>query len=197
LSLSTSRIKPNDVTASVIISVITPGFFFVGYTLFFVSRDSAVGIATSYWLDDRGVGVRVPRGSRIFTSPCRPDRLWVPPNLLSNGYRRIFPQGYSCRVVKLTTHVQLVSRSNRGSVHPLPYTTSWRSAYLVKYRDSFIFTLPSILHKSLWGTFFLRVFSTSIYCCFFNIIKFEMPFIPLSDLIVICCTPRIRYTCLW
>jgi hypothetical protein len=39
------------------------------------SRDSVVGIATSYGLDDRGVGVRVPVGSRIFCSPNRPDRL--------------------------------------------------------------------------------------------------------------------------
>jgi hypothetical protein len=39
------------------------------------SRDSAVGIATSYGLDDRGVGVRVPVGSRIFSSPNRSDRL--------------------------------------------------------------------------------------------------------------------------
>jgi hypothetical protein len=31
----------------------------------FDSRDSSVGIATSYELDDRGVGVRVPVGSRI------------------------------------------------------------------------------------------------------------------------------------
>jgi hypothetical protein len=30
------------------------------------SRDIAVGIATGYGLDDRGVGVRVPVGSRIF-----------------------------------------------------------------------------------------------------------------------------------
>jgi hypothetical protein len=33
------------------------------------SRDSVVGIATGYGLDDRGVGIRVPGGSRIFTSP--------------------------------------------------------------------------------------------------------------------------------
>jgi hypothetical protein len=33
-----------------------------------VSRDSAVGIATGYGLDDREVGVRVPVGSRIFST---------------------------------------------------------------------------------------------------------------------------------
>jgi hypothetical protein len=32
------------------------------------SRDSVVGIATGYGLDDRGVGVRVPVGSRVFSS---------------------------------------------------------------------------------------------------------------------------------
>jgi hypothetical protein len=55
------------------------------------SRDSAVGIATGYGLDERGVGVRVPVGARIFTSPCRPDQLWGPPNLLSNGFRGLSP----------------------------------------------------------------------------------------------------------
>jgi hypothetical protein len=49
------------------------------------SYDSVVGIATGYGLDDRGIGVRVPVGARIFSSPCRPDRLWGPPSLLFPG----------------------------------------------------------------------------------------------------------------
>jgi hypothetical protein len=39
-------------------------------------RDSIVGITTGYGLDDRRVGIRVPVGSRIFSSPRRPDWLW-------------------------------------------------------------------------------------------------------------------------
>jgi hypothetical protein len=56
-------------------------------------RDTTVSIASGYGLDDRRVGVRVPVGLRIFFSPCLPDRLWGPPNLLSNGYRWLFPGG--------------------------------------------------------------------------------------------------------
>jgi hypothetical protein len=40
------------------------------------SRGSVVGTATGYGLDDRGITVRVPVGSRIFTSSHRPDRFW-------------------------------------------------------------------------------------------------------------------------
>jgi hypothetical protein len=56
------------------------------------SRGSSVGIAPGYGLDDRGVGVRVPVESRIFSSPQRPDRLWGPPNLVFSGYWGLFPR---------------------------------------------------------------------------------------------------------
>jgi hypothetical protein len=57
-----------------------------------MSRDSVVGIATGYGLKDRGVGVRVPVGPRIFSTPSRPYRLWGPPSLLCNGYQGLFPR---------------------------------------------------------------------------------------------------------
>jgi hypothetical protein len=37
------------------------------------SRDSSVGIETGYGLDDRGVGFRIPIGSKNFSSLGRPD----------------------------------------------------------------------------------------------------------------------------
>jgi hypothetical protein len=73
---------------------------FTGVTMAFLSptrlgwsRDSAVGIATGYRLDDRGIEVRVPVGSRIFSSPHRSHRLWGPPSFLYNGYWGLFPPG--------------------------------------------------------------------------------------------------------
>jgi hypothetical protein len=55
------------------------------------SRDSAVGIGTGYRQDGRGVGVRIPVGSRIFSSIHHPDWLWDPPSLLPMGTGGSFP----------------------------------------------------------------------------------------------------------
>jgi hypothetical protein len=93
------------------------------------SRDSAVDIATGYGLDDWGVGVRVPVGSRIFSSPNRTDRLRGPPNLQSNGYRGgSFPEGKAAGA-RSWPLISRVPRSRKcGFIHPLPHTPSWRRA---------------------------------------------------------------------
>jgi hypothetical protein len=57
------------------------------------SRDSTIGIATSYGLNSRGLGVRVPVEGRFCSSSRRPGRFWGPPSVLSNGYRGFFPPG--------------------------------------------------------------------------------------------------------
>jgi hypothetical protein len=67
--------------------------FFFSLCHIYESRDSVAGIATGYGLDDQGFGVPVPVGARIFSSPCRPDRLWGPPSLLSNGTGGSYPGG--------------------------------------------------------------------------------------------------------
>jgi len=46
-----------------------------------------------YGLDDR-YSIPGRSNDRIcFSSPPRADRLWGPPSLLSNGYRRLIPWG--------------------------------------------------------------------------------------------------------
>jgi hypothetical protein len=64
------------------------------------SWDSTVGIATGYRLGSWWVGIQVPVGSRIFSSPRYPDWFWGSPSLLS----RDFPQGWSGQDVKLNTY---------------------------------------------------------------------------------------------
>ena len=61
-----------------------------------MDRDSSVGIATSYVLDDPGIESRW--GGEVFRTGA--DRPWGPPSLLCNGYQVFF--------------------AGRGLDHPLP-----------------------------------------------------------------------------
>jgi hypothetical protein len=116
------------------------------------SRGSVAGrpIATSYGLDDRGVGVRAPVWSRIFSSPRRPDRLWSPPNLLSNGYRGVK------RPKRETDHSPTanVEVKKMWIYTSLPHTPSWRSVSLFKHRDFTFLPLTDIYNSniSMWPT---------------------------------------------
>jgi hypothetical protein len=89
------------------------------------SRGNVVGIAAGYVLDDRGVGVRVPVGSRILTSPYLPDRLWGAPNLLSNGHRAALFQG--------------VKRQGRETDHSAPISAEVKKTWI------YTFTLPYVI----------------------------------------------------
>jgi len=61
------------------------------------------------------------RGSEFFSSPPPPDRVRVHPASYPMGNSGSFPGGKAAGVVKLTTQLQLVSRSRKsGAIHPLP-----------------------------------------------------------------------------
>lgn len=57
-----------------------------------IGRDSLVGIAAGYGLDDRRVGVRALIVYRNFTSPSIPDRPWGSIVLPSDSHWRHFPR---------------------------------------------------------------------------------------------------------
>jgi hypothetical protein len=71
------------------VSISTNQAFKKIYSLFritniFQSRDSSVGIALGYGLDDQGSRGSIPGGGWEFFSSPRPERFWGPLSLLSN-----------------------------------------------------------------------------------------------------------------
>jgi hypothetical protein len=97
------------------------------------SRDSSVGIANGYGLDDGGVGVLVPVGSRIFSSLRRPGRLWVNPTS--------YPVGAGVkRPGREADHSPLTSEGKETWISTSTLRHAFMSCLLVKYSD--IISLP-------------------------------------------------------
>jgi hypothetical protein len=75
-------------------------------------RDSSVGTALGYGLDDRGSRVRFPAGAGNFSLHHRvQNSSWVHPASYPMGTRGFFPAGRAAGGVKLTTHFHLEPRS--------------------------------------------------------------------------------------
>jgi hypothetical protein len=106
-----------------------------------ISQASLAGVVTGHKLEDRVVGVKILTQSRLFSSPHCADQLWGPLSLLSNGTRHSSPW------VRRLGHKAIHSLPARANVMktwiytPLPHTSSWHNAWLVKHRDKWSFPL--------------------------------------------------------
>jgi hypothetical protein len=151
---------------------------FLSNLRFIMSQDSSVSLVLGYGLDDRGSNPG--RGSEFFSSLPRPDRLWNPPSLLSNGYWGFFPRGQSGWGLKLNTNLHLVPRSkNAWSYTSTPHYV-FMLWWLIKHRDNFTFTL---LEDSLRSSVIFRSgFPTKILDTF--LISLNMLYVPHSSSLV-------------
>jgi hypothetical protein len=93
--------------------------------------DSVVGIATGYGLGDRGIGVRVPVGFKNFLHVVQtgcvvhPTSYRMDTGLERPGREADHSPPASAEVKKMRIYTSV------------PHTPSWRSASLVKHRDTF------------------------------------------------------------
>jgi hypothetical protein len=101
--------------------------FFFWHKLICRSRDNSVDKGTGYWLDDRGIGVRVSVRVIFLCSPHCPDWFCEPLSLLSNGYKGAWSKATGAWSWPFIRQLVLKSRKHR-SMHPLPSTSSWCSA---------------------------------------------------------------------
>jgi hypothetical protein len=123
------------------------------------NRDSIVSKVT--YIRTWRYGVRIPAGARDLSPKC-PNRLWGPPSLLFNGYRRLSPGGEAVhlrRMPRLRTSgilpplIRCALMACTGTTLPLPLqarslvtvvTELSRFCYLVLRRSMFFFiTEPS------------------------------------------------------
>jgi hypothetical protein len=130
------------------------------------SRDSVVGTATGYGLDDWGVRVRVPVRSRIFSSRC-PDRLWGSSNLLSDGFPETPSPGIKRPGREAPTSAEVRKIWIYTSTAPYAFMAILAPVPVVRRSCSRDFSTPQIetLERLDWYTFGLVCDSTVKWKC--------------------------------
>jgi hypothetical protein len=108
-SLRISWVDPKILSFNTQSLGIKPAWIYRWLLSIYRSRGSSGSIVSDNGLDDRG---SIPdKGRGFFFWPLRPDRLWGPPSLLPNGYRRVLSPGVKRgRGVMLATDHHLVPR---------------------------------------------------------------------------------------
>jgi hypothetical protein len=76
------------------------------------------------------------KGEILVPCPQRLHEFWGPPSVVSNEYQESLSLGVK-RPGREADHV-LQTGAEVGSIHPLPHTSSWRCAYLIKHKDNFV-----------------------------------------------------------
>jgi hypothetical protein len=119
------------------------------------SRDSSVGIATR--LRDGGPNSSrgsIPGGGKRLSSPQRPDRLWGPLSLLSNGYRGTLSLGVKRRGEGEAEHSPPSTEVKNGGAIP-PFTIRLHGVRMLlresEYRWQLI--LGTLQVKAVRGSF--------------------------------------------
>jgi hypothetical protein len=114
----------------------------------FCIHGSSVGIATAYGLDGRG-SIAGRGNIFLFSITCRrplgptqPPIQWVPAALSSEVKWQEREADHS-----LPSSAEV---KNDGAIHPLPHTSSWSIASLIKHKDNLPFLCPLLycLHKN-------------------------------------------------
>jgi hypothetical protein len=133
------------------------------------SRDSSVGIALGYGLDDRGSRFRFPAGAGNFSLHHRVQNgSGAHPASYPIGRRGSFPGSkaagaWSWPLIPIYCRRQRMS----GAIPPLPHTSSWCGAQLT-HSDKFTFTFM-VQHKILGR-----------YCCY-HFTSFHARLVGITD----------------
>jgi hypothetical protein len=117
-------------------------WIFNNATVLIMNRDSSVGIALGYGLEDRGSKVRFPVGAGNFSLHNSVQKgSGAHPASYPMGTRGSFPEGKTAGAWSWPlTSIKCRGQRMRGAIPQLPQQYAFMAWCVVKHRDNFTFT---------------------------------------------------------